>query len=146
MLFGIKAFVPRAPPGRQRVALIRAFTDNQGNGSLLNKLVTTKLPLALVIMELGAELGEAQAMLEASWVPRTHNVEADALANGVIDGFDISRRIRLAPEELRWHVLPRLLAELPRLREEAVQARAQRRARPGARATKGARLRETDPW
>ena len=66
------------------------------------------------------------------------------MANGVVEGFDPARRVRLLPHEVRWRVLPRLLAELPKLQEEAVHARA--KVTKAKRMAKGARLRERDPW
>ena len=107
-------------------------------------MLTTRLPLALVIMEIAAELGEADAALEASWAPRTHNVEADALSNGETAGFDESRRVRLRPEDLRFRVLDRLLAQLPALEQVSQQARRQQPERKTARARQT--LRQHDPW
>ena len=101
-----------------------------------------------MIMEIGAELSSADATLEASWVPRTHNVEADALSNGVCDAFSPERRVRLRPGDLRWRVLDRLLEQLPQMREQASEARsrqAQQRRQP-RRSGKRVSLRERDPW
>ena len=56
-------------------------TDNQGNHFLLDKLMTTKFPLGVVLMELACQLSLRRACLHARWIPRLENEEADALTN-----------------------------------------------------------------
>ena len=44
-------------------------------------------------MELAAQLDARSLRLDAAWVPREFNQEADDLSNGVLDGFDPRRRV-----------------------------------------------------
>ena len=56
-------------------------TDNQGNMYLMDKLLTTKYPSGVVLMELATQLSRRRATLRANWIPRLQNEEADALTN-----------------------------------------------------------------
>ena len=50
-------------------------TDNLGNSFLLDKLLTTKYPLGVVLMELAVQLGMRNAVLRANRLPRLQNEE-----------------------------------------------------------------------
>ena len=63
-------------------------TDNQGNAFLLDKMMTTKFPLGIILMELAHQLGLRRAVLRAEWLPRLQNEEADALTNAGFHTFD----------------------------------------------------------
>ena len=56
-------------------------TDNQGNMYLMDKLLTTKHPFGVVLMELSTQLGRRGATLRADRIPRLQNEEADALTD-----------------------------------------------------------------
>ena len=75
------------------LATFTCGTDNQGNSFLLDKLMTTKFPLGVVLMELACQLGLRRACMHARWIPRLQNEEADALTNGDFRHFDPKRRI-----------------------------------------------------
>jgi len=77
-------------------------TDNAGNMYVVGKLMTTKLPLVAVLMELAIMLADRNLWLDLQWVRRTSNIEADALTNEEFEGFDPSLRI-----EVDWGKLPR---------------------------------------
>ena len=140
---GVQVFVPpQGPETRPRVSVLRAFTDNQGNGFALNTLLTTKLPLGLVVMELGAQLAHRNVALEAAWTPRTHNAEADALSNGDVRGFDPAKRVDMSHPV--WLVLHDLWRLLPGVQQEVTQARQQGQRITGD--TGKRKLRESDPW
>ena len=47
------------------MATLTCGTDNQGNSYLLDKLMTTKFPLGVVLMELACQLGLRRACLHA---------------------------------------------------------------------------------
>ena len=95
---------------QRRVVVAPTWTDNQGNGSALNKLMSTKFLSSAVLMELAAHLETSGIKPEVHWAPRTGNREADALANGEVAGFNPERRIPIEPDRLRWCVLPEVLA------------------------------------
>ena len=61
------------------------WTDNRGNGSLLNKLMTTKFPACALLMELAC---------------------FNRLANGNSEDFTPSKEIKVDVEATRWEVLP----------------------------------------
>ena len=98
-----------AAPSRGTV-LLPLMTDNRGNSFALARLMTTKYPLCLLVMELAANLEARGLLLEAGWAPREWNVEADALTNGNCDGFDPARRVHFDMPSHRWLVFSDLLA------------------------------------
>eukprot|EP00439_Symbiodinium_sp_Y106_P009019 s10395_g1.t1 len=60
-------------------------TDNQGNSYAVSKLMSTKFPLPLLLMELSETLRKGEQCLELSWVPREKNQWADDLTNQKFD-------------------------------------------------------------
>ena len=57
MLLAVRAFFPKGQADRRRkFAVIPSYTDNRGNGSLLNKLMSSKYPLSALLMEFGEQL------------------------------------------------------------------------------------------
>ena len=129
-------------------------TDNQGNMFLMDKLLTTKFPLGVVLMELATQLARRGATLRANWIPRDQNEEADALTNWDFRHFDSSRRVEEDLERLQFNVMKDLfaagddyLAELDALKLKAKSSPA---SAPAAgektRKRKDPPLRETNPW
>ena len=70
-----------------------AGTDNQSNEHLVSKMMTTKLPLGLVCMELAAQLSHRHLDLNLIWRRRTENTEADDLTNQRFEAFDPAQRV-----------------------------------------------------
>ena len=67
----------------------------RGNGSALNKLMSTRFPSSAALVE---------------WAPpRESNKEADALANGVTDGFNPELEMKVDVAKLKWAMLPKEL-------------------------------------
>ena len=129
-------------------------TDNQGNSYLLDKLMTTKFPLGVVLMELACQLGLRRACLHARWIPRLQNEEADALTNGEFEHFDPNLRIPVDLDKLDFIVMNELfeegenyVKELAELKE-AEKEKKRKSAAEGSerRVKKGPKLRETQPW
>ena len=57
MLLAIRAFFPNAQEAkRTKLVVIPSYTDNRGNGTLLNKLMSSKYPLPALLMEFGEQL------------------------------------------------------------------------------------------
>mgnify|MGYP003333509867 CR=1 FL=1 len=136
------------------LATLTCGTDNQGNSYLLDKLMTTKFPLGVVLMELACQLGLRRACLHARWLPRLQNEEADALTNGEYHHFDERKRIRVDLGELKFIVMNALFAEgeeyvkeleVLKLRSKEAKSSPTRRT-PSGRPAKGPTLRERDPW
>ena len=136
------------------LATMTCGTDNQGNSYLLDKLMTTKFPLGVVLMELACQLGLRRACLHARWIPRLQNEEADALTNGEFHHFDSALRIDVNLEQLSFVIMNDLfaegetyVAELNKLKEaEKLKKRASSGSTPASKAKKGPTLRERDPW
>ena len=94
----LRAFYPSLPSGvRTKIVLVPSITDNRGNGSLLNKLMTNRYPLSALLMEFSEQLRHTGIRPEVRWAPRESNAEADRLANGDSSGFSQSLRVRLLP-------------------------------------------------
>ena len=87
------------------LATLSCGTDNQGNSYLLDKLMTTKYPLGIVLIELACQLGLRRACLHARWIPRLQNEEADALTDGEFDHFDHKLRIPVELDKLKFLVM-----------------------------------------
>ena len=84
-------------------------TGSQGNHYLLDKLMMTKYPLGLILIELSHQLSVRWMALRGEWVPRFQNGEADALTNFDVRQFEVDKRIDVSLEGLRFGVLGRLL-------------------------------------
>ena len=132
------------------------MTDNQGNSFLLDKLMTTKYPLGVILIELAWQCARQRISLRADWVPRLQNEEADDLTNGRFEKFSPELRVPVDLSSLEFGVLPKLLQEGEDYFEELEAKRAEaRRAREEGRTSgsagrgggrRRATLRERDPW
>ena len=80
-------------------------SQNRGNGSLLNKLMTSRYPLSALLMVFSEHLRHTGVRPEVRWAPRETNAKADRLANGDSGGFSPSLRARVFPPQRQWHVL-----------------------------------------
>ena len=77
---------------------------------MMDKLLTTKFPLGVVLMELATQLARRGATLRANWIPRDQNEEADALTNLDFRHFDPARRVEVDLERLQFNVMKDLFA------------------------------------
>ena len=123
------------PPTRKDADLrgtvaLTAGTDNKGNGHLLSKMLTTKWPLAAVLIELVHQCDSRGLDFTLQWRCRDSNVEADALSNFDFDGFDPDKRVEAESVLTSFTLLPKLLdlgdsfvAELQRRKEHAQVSR-----------------------
>ena len=86
-------------------------TDNAGNAYVTAKMMTTKWPLAAVLMEIAVQLRSRQIALDLNWIPRLQNEEADPITNLDFKSFRKENRIPTTVEELAgsFVLLPRLL-------------------------------------
>ena len=128
VLVGVIAFDVQADDAVAGHTRITAYTDNQGNGYLLDRMMTTKLPLGIFLVELAAQLEKRRTELSLEWVPREQNEEADALANEDVRGFDPALRVPVKLENLGFLHLPGLLDFHEAFRKELEALREQRRA------------------
>ena len=128
-------------------------TDNQGDGYLLDNLLTTKYPLAIVLMELSCQLGMRGASMRARWIPRLQNEEADALTNGDYRHFDAKLRIPVDLGALPFKVLNDMFAvgedyvkELEAMKEKGTINAGTSSGLGSGKTKKGQALRDRDPW
>ena len=145
-LASIVAFPPRR--GSSRKFFLSAGTDNLGNRHLVTRLLTTKFPLCVVLMQLAWTLHCRDLELRLDWLPRLQNREADALTNGDFSGFSAELRIEIEPEELLEDQFKDLMEkgaelfevkELRRKRKEGMM-----KSLPSSKRPKGANL--IGPW
>ena len=110
VLVGLKLFYGNEPqPHQTQVKVVPTWTDNRGNGSLLNKLMTTRFPSSAVVMELAAFMKKRRLKATVQFAPRETNREADALANGVTTGFNPKLECVLDLATVAWTILPEAL-------------------------------------
>ena len=118
--------------------------DNMGAAQVVARGLSTKYPLSLIAMEMAARLEASGARLDALWVPRDQNQEADDLSNGLTEAFDPALRVGSASGDcIPLIVLPTLQAAAERFHREAS---AKPEARALRRAKKGEKLRDREPW
>ena len=156
-LIGVMVLCPedewRREPESTGLFTIGCATDNQGNSFLLDRLMTTKYPLGLILIELSCQLAARRMALRADWVPRLQNEEADALTNSDFRHFSPAQRVGVDLAKVEFLVLDRLLASGEEYFEQVEAAKEREKLRkldaPSA-ATKRPRgdlpLRERDPW
>jgi len=124
--------------------------DNKGNSFALTRLMTTKYPLCMLVMELAVALEERGLALDAEWSPREWNSEADVITNANVDGFAESRRVPFDLRSHPWRVLGGLLVDGRRFYADAQAARSAARLKPATagrtQRRRRASLKETDPW
>ena len=151
-LVGLMVLVPEGEAFRGETSAtitLTCGTDNQGNAYLLDRMLTTKYPLAVILMELAHQMRRRRMVLRARWLPRLENEEADALTNADFHHFDPKKRVEVTLDGLGFKVLPLLfqvgedyVAELERSKLKAKSQKAE-----GAKRRKmGQSLRERDPW
>jgi hypothetical protein len=155
-LVSVMVLLPVAEAGGSSLGLatLTCGTDNQGNSFLLDKLMTTKFPLGVVLMELACQLGLRRACLHARWIPRLQNEEADALTNGEFHHFKAEHRIPVDLSKLGFIVMDELfregesyVAELDELKKAEASKKAASLAQGATKKRKkGPGLRETDSW
>ena len=71
--------VPPRAGTTEATARLVGLTDNQGNSYLLAKMMTSRFPLCVVLMELAVQMELRGVYLHGEWTPRDQNTEADAL-------------------------------------------------------------------
>jgi hypothetical protein len=160
-LVGLMVLVPEGVPDSESAATLTLScgTDNQGNSYLLDRMLTTKYPLGVVLMELAHQMRLRRLVLRAKWLPRLQNEEADALTNLDFRHFDPAKRIPVEIDSLKFGVLHELFAEgetyiseLEKAREmqKALSAKAVNTGTGEGRKKKlkraGDSLREREPW
>ena len=97
---------------------IGGFTDNSSNTFVVDKFLSTKFPVSLVLMELAYQLARLEASLNLHWIPREQNEEADDLTKGRYEKFEESLRIDIDLEEIGFEIIPKMAEVAGQLDEE----------------------------
>ena len=118
VLLSVIAFGPMLPSSQQTLLTVTGITDNRGNSFGFSRLVSTRFPLAVVVMELSAQLEKKNWRLDMQWAPRDLNQEADALSNGNTAGFHPENRVEIDPEKTPWIILDRMMHHGLKFEEE----------------------------
>ena len=134
----------------QYEGVLAGSTDNQSNTFSVRKLLSTKYPLTILLMELSEQLRTREATLSLKWLERESNQEADDLTNCCFDKFSLERRIEIDQSRLEFLVLADINVASAELYQDLLKEKG---ATPGSRATATAsrtkaqdRLRWRDPW
>ena len=128
-LVGLMVLVPPGTPKGDTSAVVSLSvgTDNQGNSHLLDRMLTTKYPLGVVLMELAHQMRIRRLVLRAHWLPRMENEEADALTNFDFRHFSPEKRVKVDLADLNFAVLNDLFKAgseyISRLEEEKAKHR-----------------------
>ena len=133
---------------RGQVSCASVVAQTTCNTYSLDRLITTKYPLGVVLMEVAHQCHRKGLSLRADWVPRLENQEADDLTNLEFKCFSPQNRLDVQLETLNFGVLNDLfsagddyikeLDELKALKNAQVEGKKRRLA--------GESLRERDPW
>ena len=137
------------PAGSAGEVRLQGLTDNLGNTFAITKLMSSKFPLVVILAELAAQMRARKMALSVGWTPRDQNEEADALTNGDYAQFGAANRVRVAIEDVKWMVLPKLMAVASDIYTDVQERKAAKdvgpKEGPPAKKAKGG-LRQRDPW
>ena len=126
---------------------ISGFTDNSSNTFVVDKFLSTKFPVSLVLMELAFQLSQLKVSLSLQWIPREQNEEADDLSKERFDKFEASKRIEVDLEDIGFRVIPRLAEVAGKLDEEIKLRKTSKGDSSASRKTPAEeKMRMTQPW
>lgn len=158
-LVSLVVLVPVAEPRGESSVLVSltCSTDKQGNSFLLDRMLTTRHPLGIVLMELAHQMKQRRIVLRARWLPRQQNQEADDLTNAEYRHSDPRNRIEMNVQDPGSNIMDSLFKEGDAYIAELEQNRASEKRKKEARLAKGREagarkgrkersMRETDPW
>jgi hypothetical protein len=138
---------------------VPGVTDNQGNSYVVRKLLTTRFPLNVLLMELSEQMERRSLWMSLTWVRRDDHQEADDLTNHKFEGFAPERRIEIDMSKVPWILLDEFMQEGFKLYKDLEVKRSEERSlrlkRPAwawkqekskRRRLATTRLKWTDPW
>ena len=128
--------------GDQVATVIEGVTDNQSNSYVIKRLLSTKLPLAAVLMELATCLAEKGLWLNLTWTRREDNQLADDLTNEEFHKFDLAKRVELRFEDLPSKILDRVNTLATQFVEELDNRKKSRDPQPVSHRKKRRRVKE----
>ncbi len=132
--------------------VLSGFTDNSSNAHLIDKYLSVKFPVSMVLMELSRQLSDLKSELQLHWIPREQNEESDDLSKGKLDSFDPSKRISVDLESLDFKVIPKLMEHAMafdqeiKLRSTSKSSSDQLPSSSAGKTPPGEKLRLRQPW
>ena len=128
--------------------MVGAETDNQGNPFATAKLLSTKFPLNVLLMQLATLMENSGHYLNLKWVPRDQNQLADALTNEDFSSFTPNKRVQAKIDKDTFPTLFCMLGEAKRLFDDVERTKAARikQVRTWPKVPNHKRLRITQPW
>ena len=104
----------------REIQMIPSSTNNRGNGSALNKLMSNKYPSSATVTELDCHLQRMSIKAVVDWAPRVANCE---LAIGNTHRFDPAKRSVFKESDVLWDILPDALQKGREVERECQRAR-----------------------
>ena len=116
-------------PEHEGEVLIRAeaFTDNLGNQFILQRGMSTKFPLTLLVMEASMMMRQGKFFAQLEWVNRERNQEADDLTNLEFKRFSHEKRVKIEGKDIRWIVLDQLMKSSQQMYQEKLHRKEERK-------------------
>ena len=143
-LIAVRLWAPHSDKPGRGAAWVRAGTDNQSNSYAVSKMMSTKYPLTLLVMELSETLRTRNCELMLEWIPRERNQLADDLTNEKFDSFPERKRVKAIGGDTKWLVLERLMAKATEFFQELQKEKSEAKERPMVK-TKG-KKRKLEAW
>ena len=113
----------------------------------MDRLLTTKYPLGVILMQLAHEMRRRRLLLRARWLPRLQNQEADDLTNDEFHHFDPRMRIPVDLGNLGFELMDSLFASGDEYVAELDKVRSAMKLRAADKESRRRKpLRESDPW
>ena len=144
-LICVMLFTPKAS-SLSGFCKLTGSTDNRGNRFAVAKLLTTKYPLAPVLMELSTQLATRSLWMDLEWLPRELNQEADDLTNENFSKLRPERRVHVAWKDLKFEYLEELTSLGMELQVEVLQRREEKKKAGTGRQKKRKRDSSLSPW
>ena len=131
--------------------VLSGFTDNASNTYLVDKYLSVKFPVSMVLMELSRQLAKLGSELQLHWIPREQNEESDDLSKGRFDRFDERLRVQVDFDKLELLVIPKLVEHAMEFDKEIQIRKTSKGDQAGAKLMGGRtpaeeKLRLRQPW
>ena len=111
-LISIKVIIIKKVESGQGTTLsLSSENDNLGNVYLFSELLSTKLPLNVILMEIAYELYSRGGEFSLQWIPREQNGEVYKLSNFVTRRFAIDKEMKGGLVRLPLYLLTKLIEE-----------------------------------
>jgi hypothetical protein len=135
------------PKGGNLTGCFSGGTDNQSNTHSAKKVLSTKYPLTILLMEMSEQLRRKDSSLSLRWVPRDQNQEADDLTNNRFEKFNERLRIPIVQKDLKFLVLEEINTAAAELFTEiTVKKQAKILPKKAAKTKVTERLKWRSPW